>query len=174
VLLLLPVPPVCAGQPARPTVEQRHPSGAFSFRTPAGWRLEALPGRKDAIQASGDEGVVRFLYLAGSNGYDSQHYSCMNERLVDKAATSPALGYEYDSREGPVAGRMALDSAFLVAYPTEVRGQTVWRQRHLTLLGSGDCVCVIVFCPAATWKSSKSVRRTLDGVIASIAFRVEP
>ena len=157
-----------------PTVAHAHPSGLFSFRTPARWAVEVVPGHKDLLQASGDEGIVWFVVHPGDNGYDSQHVNCMSERLVGKMAQSTVLGYEYDFREGAAAGRRALDSAFLVTYAAPVRGQAVWRQRNVTLVGAKEAVCVIAFCPAATWKSSKQTRRTLDDVVASITFPAQP
>jgi hypothetical protein len=165
---------VVAVERAGPTVERAHPSGLFSFRTPPAWSVEAVATRKDLLQASGEEGVVWFVVHPGNNGYDSQHVNCMSERLVGKASQSMVLSYEYDFREGAVASRRALDSAFLVAYTTAVRGQAVWRQRNVTLVGDRETVCVVVFCPAATWKASKQTRLTLDAVVGSIAFPAHP
>jgi len=163
-----------AAERIAPTVEHAHPSGLFSFRTPAGWSVESITTRKDLLQASGDEGIVWFVVHPGNNGYDSQHVNCMSERLVGKASQSTVLNYEYDFREGAAASRRTLDSAFLVAHTTTVRGQAVWRQRNVTLVGDRETVCVVVFCPAGTWKASKPTRRTLDAVVSSIAFPAQP
>jgi hypothetical protein len=157
-----------------PTVAHAHPSGLFSFRTPVSWSVEVVPGHKDLLQASGDEGIVWFVVHPGDNGYDSQHANCMSERLVGRIAESAILNYEYDSREGGSGGRRVLDSAFIVLYTTPVRQQRLWRQRNVTLVGAKEAVCVIAFCPAATWKSSKQTRRTLDDVVGSITFPAQP
>jgi hypothetical protein len=147
-----------------------HPSGAFSFRTPAAWQVGALAGRKDVWEAQGDEGIVWFIYRAGSNGFDSQHVNCMGERLAGTLATSTIMGYEYDFHEGNFAGRTALDSAFVVSYASPARGQSAWHQRNVTIIGNTDLLCVVAFSPAAAWKSSKQVRRTMDAVVGSLTF----
>jgi hypothetical protein len=170
----LALQPAWAGERTEELVERRHPSGAFSFRTPASWTVDALPVRKDVFQVSGPEGIIWFSYRRGDFGYDSLHAMCMTERLAGKEAASPALAFEYDSRESALAGRAALDSAFLVSLPTAIRDQNIWRVRAVTLVGGGESVCVVAFVPATTWKASKQVRRVVDGVVASITFRPEP
>ena len=152
-------------------VEHLHPSGAFSFRTPPSWALEPVPGRKDLLQASGPEGLIRFLFRRGDSGFDSLHASCMAERLTGPMEADPRVKYEYDFRGAPFAGRASIDSAFLVRYDEPQRGAVDWRQRNLTIVGAGQSLCVIVHSPLNLWKKSKDVRLTLDRVVASVAFR---
>ncbi len=174
--LLLAAPAAHAGKPARRaaaalTQEHVHPSGAFSFRTPEGWRVEPVPDEPEALLAAGDGLLVRFVYRPGENGYDSLHGACMLERLAPPMETSPRVEYEYDFVDGMVANRRALDSAFIVRYDHPILGATTWRQRNLTIVGEGDSLCLVGYAPLPLWKKSAEARALLGAVLGSVAFR---
>ncbi len=153
------------------TQENRFPSGAFTFNTPAGWRIEPVAGNAEAIQASGEGVLVRFVYRPGDAGFDSLHVICMLERLAAEKDSAPQVRYEYDFLGGEVNEMRILDSAFEVLYDDPVQGSHAWRQRNVTVVGKGHSLCAISYAPAALWKKSKATRATLDGILASVAFR---
>ena len=82
------------------TQENHFPSGAFTFKTPAGWKVEPVAGNAEAIQASGDGVLVRFVYRPGDAGFDSLHVTCMLERLAAEKDAAPQVRYEYDFLSG--------------------------------------------------------------------------
>jgi hypothetical protein len=151
--------------------EFRHPSGAFTFRTPEGWKVETPPEHPETMNAGGDGVLVRFVYRAGEAGYDSLHGACMLERLAPAMAMDPVVQYEYDFVGGVIANRRALDSAFVVTYEPAVLGQRQWRQRNVTIVGNGDSLCAITYAPLPLWKKSAQVRALLDAVLGSVTFR---
>jgi hypothetical protein len=157
-------PPVLAA-------EHVHPSGAFSFRTPASWKLSDVPGEAEASQASGDGVIVRFVYRRGESGFDSVHGMCMLERLAGAMDTFPQVKYEYDFLSGKLADMNVLDSAFVVSYDAPVLGEREWRQRNVTLVGNGQSLCVISYAPASAWKKSKATRALLDAILESVRFK---
>jgi len=162
-----------AKEPAAPpplTQENRFPSGAFTFKTPAGWKVEPVPDLPEAIQASGDGVLVRFVYQAGDAGFDSLHVTCMLVRLAHEKDSAPQVRYEYDFLSGEVNEMRILDSAFEVVYDDPIGGSRAWRQRNVTVVGKGHSLCAISYAPAALWKKSKATRATLDGILASVAF----
>jgi lysine/ornithine N-monooxygenase len=55
-----------------------------------------------------------------------------------------------------------------------VLGEQQWRQRNLTVVGGGQSVCIVAHCPLKLWKKSKEARRTLDGIVQSVRFRLQP
>jgi hypothetical protein len=152
-------------------LEHKHPSGAFTFRTPEGWSVVTSPVNPDIIQTGEGDLMVRFLYRAGEGGLDTQHVDCMLERLAGPMATEPQVKYEYDFRGGLIGNRGALDSAFVVRYDTPIQGQREWRQRNLTIVGEGQTLCVMTYAPAQVWKGSQEKRALLDAVVGSITFR---
>ena len=167
-------PPLGAGKRVSPPPlpsEFRHPSGAFAFRMPAGWKVELPADRPEIVNAGGDGVLVRFLYQPGENGYDSLHGACMMERLASGMDMEPVVQYEYDFVGGVVANRRALDSAFVVLYDRPILGQRQWRQRNVTIVGNGDSLCAITYAPLPLWKKSAQVRALLDAVLGSVTFR---
>lgn len=153
-------------------LEHKHPSGAFSFRTPEGWKVVPSPVNPDVLQTGEGDLLVRFLYRAGEGGLDTTHVDCMLERLAGPMATEPQVKYEYDFRGGVIGGdRGALDSAFVVRYDTPIQGQRDWRQRNLTIVGAGQTLCIMTYAPALVWKKSAEARALLDAVVGSITFR---
>lgn len=151
--------------------EHNHPSGAFSFRTPEGWKVAPSSANPDILEAGGGDLMVRFLYRPGEGGLDTVHVDCMLERLAGPMATDPQVKYEYDFRHGVLASRGALDSAFVVRYDTPIHGQRDWRQRNLTLVGQGQTLCIMTYAPAPVWKKSLETRALLNAVVGSVTFR---
>jgi hypothetical protein len=163
-------------KPAPPVLdfEHIHPSGAFTFRTPRSWRVTAFPANPNAIQASHENLLVRFLYRRGEAGFDSLHVTCMLERLADPMKTEPTVRYEYDFLSGILEERRALDSAFVVTYDEEVLGHREWRQRNVTVVGAGESLCAISYAPAKIWKKDAATQALLDAIFASVTFRPHP
>ena len=153
------------------SVEHQHPSGAFLFRTPDGWKVQAIPANPDAIEAWGGDLGLRFVYRAGESGYDSLHVDCMQERLAGPMDTEPRIKYEYEFVGGVVGSRRALDSAFVVRYDQPRHGHREWRQRTITVVGQGESLCVMTYVPRETWKSSAPTRALVDSLLASVTFR---
>jgi hypothetical protein len=170
---LLAAPALAAKRPSPPPLptEFHHPSGAFTFRTPEGWKVETPAENPDTLNAGGDGVLVRFIYRAGESGYDSLHGACMLERLAPAMDMEPVVQYEYDFVGGVVANRRALDSAFVVRYDKPVAGAREWRQRNVTIVGNGDSLCAISYAPLALWKKSAQTRALLDAVLGSVTFR---
>jgi hypothetical protein len=174
-LLLIPGP-IWAGKeksPAPPLASQhQNRDGAFRFRTPEGWTVESRGENPEIVEArGGQELIVRFVHRNQEAGYDGIHADCMLERLADAMKIDPQIQYEYDflsSEQGP---HRLLDSAFFLRYDEPVRGHRQWRQRNLTIVGGGQCLCVITYCPLATWKKSADTRALLDSVVRSVEFR---
>jgi hypothetical protein len=158
-----PVPPL--------SVEHQHPSGAFLFRTPDGWKVQPIAANPDAIEAWGGDLGVRFVYRAEEYGYDSLHVDCMQERLAGPMDTEPQIQYEYEFVGGEVGSRRALDSAFIVRYDRPRHGHREWRQRTITVVGQGESLCVMTYVPREMWKSSPPTRALVDSLLASVTFR---
>src|SRR5687767_7652296 len=72
--LLLPTP-VAAKKTPLPALTQEHihPSAAFSFRTPSGWKVWPADNDPAAMVAAGDGLVVRFIFHGREVGYDALH-----------------------------------------------------------------------------------------------------
>ena len=170
----LPLPSAAADRsPDLPMLETEHtsPSGAFTFRTPAGWVVETSAG-PETVNASGAGLRVRFVHRPGEHGYDSLHGACMLERLAPPIETSPVIKYEYDYVGGDIGNdRRALDSAFTIRYDGAVHGHKEWRQRNVTVVGGGHSLCAVSYAPARLWKKSKEARAVLDAVLASVTLR---
>lgn len=169
------VPSPAAGRvPTPPALETEHtsPSGAFTFRTPAGWVVESRADQPETVNAAGSDVRVRFVHRSGEHGYDSLHGACMLERLAPPIETSPVIKYEYDYIGGDIGGdRRALDSAFVIRYDSPVHGHKEWRQRNITVVGGGHSLCAVSYAPAPLWKKSKEARALLDAVLSSVTLR---
>jgi hypothetical protein len=159
----VPVPPPLAS-------EHTNASKTLTFRTPAGWLVEAGSGQPEVTEARGDGLVVRILRREGELGLDSLHVECMLVRLAAAMDTFPQVDYEYDFVGGEAGGRRALDSAFVVHYDEPIEGHRDWRQRNLTVVGEGESVCVVAYAPLPVWKKSKPARNLLTSVLESIRF----
>lgn len=158
--------------PPPPLVQQhRAPSGAFEFRTPAGWTVNQPSSEPETLDARGPSLRVRFVHRAGEHGYDSLHGSCMLERLAPAMEMAPTVRYEYDFVSADLGDRRALDSAFVVVYDDPVDGHREWRQRNVTVVGAGHSLCAIAYSPLSTWKKSPETRATLDAILGSLTFR---
>jgi hypothetical protein len=153
------------------TLEHVHPSGAFSFKTPAGWTFKRVPDRPDVLEAGGDGLLVRFYFRPQEIGLDSLHVMCMDMRLLGAMETSPQVKYEHDFVGGALGERKVLDSAFEVRYDREVSGASEWRQRNVTIVGLGQSLCASSHAPRARWKKSAETRALLDAILASVRFR---
>jgi hypothetical protein len=151
--------------------EHGHPSGAFTFRTPGGWTLGTYGPSPPMLEARSENLIVRFLFRPEEAGFDSLHVDCMLERLAGPMDMEPRVKYEYDFVSGTVGERRILDSAFVVRYDEPVMGQKAWRQRTVTLVGSGESLCVMTYCPEPVWKKSKETRALLDAIVQSVTFR---
>jgi hypothetical protein len=152
------------------SAELRHPSGAFTFRTPDGWKLVAVPGNSEAVETGDGTVALRFVFRKSEWGLDAMHAACMLERLAPPMDTQPQVQYEYDFIGGAVANRRLLDSAFAVHYDAPVRGARDWRQRNVTIVGEGQSLCVVSYVPQALWKKSAPTRVLVDAVLSSITF----
>ncbi len=155
------------------SVEVRHPSGAFAFRTPEGWTVSpgAQPGRLEVLAAPPASGArLVFAFEPRDLGFDGLHVNCMDQRLRGPMETDPRVDYEYDFLSATLGERRVLDSAFVVRYEPPVDGQREWRQRNLTVAGEQQSLCVIVHAPRKLWKKSPAARAVLDAVVQSVSF----
>jgi hypothetical protein len=152
-------------------VEHQHPSGAFLFRTPEGWKVQSSPANPNTVEAWGGDVGLRFVYRAGETGYDSLHADCMQERLAGPMETEPQVRYEYEFVGSVVGSRRALDSAFVVRYDQPRHGHREWRQRTVTVVGAGESLCVMSYVPRERRKSSSPARALVDSVLSSVTFR---
>jgi hypothetical protein len=150
------------------TVEHRHASGAFTFRTPEGWKVQT--GANGEIEAWGADVGVRFLSRDGEFGSDGLHATCILEGLAPAAATDPRIKYEYEYMGGVMGDRRVLDSAQYVRYDDPVHGHRDWRQRTVTVVGGGFSLCVMGYAPAPVWKKSAESRALLEAVMGSLTF----
>ncbi len=167
---LLALPVSAASKPPALPLEHPHPSGAFSFRTPAGWAARSLEGQPDVLEARGDGLLVRFYFKPQEIGLDALHVTCMDMRLLGPMETAPQVRYEYDFVGGALGNRRVLDSAFEVRYDRAVDGALEWRQRNVTIVGEGQSLCATFHAPRGRWKKAET-RALLDAVLASVWFR---
>ncbi len=158
--------------PAPPDLPSEHSNSSktLTFRTPAGWVVEAGSGQPEVTEARGDGLILRIVRREGELGLDSLHVECMLVRLAGAMDTFPQVDYEYDFVGGAVGERRALDSAFVVHYDQPIEGHRDWRQRNLTVIGGGESVCVVAYAPLPIWKKSKPARNLLTAVVESIRF----
>jgi hypothetical protein len=171
---LLAPSPAAAGKkkvvpPPDLPLEHQHPSGRFTFRTPADWVVSSA--EVDKLETWGSDLGVRFVYRDGESGFDSLHVDCMLERLAPAMDQEPRVLYEYDFISGAIGDRRALDSAFAVRYDQAIRGHRDWRQRNVTVVGAGQSLCLIGYAPAGLWKKSKEAQALLNAVLASVTFK---
>jgi hypothetical protein len=150
--------------------EHRNAAHTLSLRTPEDWVVESRPGQPEVTEARGGALVVRILRREGELGLDSYHVQCMQERLSDPMKAAPQVDYEYDFRSGWIGDREALDSAFVVHYDEPVQGHKEWRQRHVTVVGRGESLCVVGMAPRPIWRKSKSDKALLQAVMTSVRF----
>ena len=172
-LLLLPAS-LGAGKndtpsPALPS-EHKNASKTLTFRTPAGWTVEAGSGLPEITEARGDGLILRIVRREGELGLDSLHVECMAVRLAGPMETLPQVEYEYDFVGGALGDRKALDSAFVVHYDEPIDGHRDWRQRNLTVIGGGESVCIVAYAPLPVWKKSKPARNLLTAIVESVRF----
>jgi hypothetical protein len=151
--------------------EHVHPSGAFTFRTPADWPVAGSSDDPLAVETGADGLLARFLVKEGGHGFDALHVECMLVRLAPDMAQHPQVKYEHDFLSGSEGDLRFLDSAFVVTYDEPVLGHTRWRQRNVTVVGPDISLCAITYAPAEVWKKSKEVRALLDAVLGSVRFR---
>jgi len=154
-----------------PALTEQHvnSSGHVSFQTPSDWNVTVKDSSR--VDAWGADVGMRLVERSGEQGLDSFHVDCMMERLAPPMETEPQVAYEYDFIGGLVNGHRALDSAFAVRYDTEVRGHRQWRQRNVSLVGSGRSLCVVAYAPAAQWKKSAAARALLNAVLGSVTIK---
>jgi hypothetical protein len=158
----LPAPPL--------TEEHANPAKTFTFRTPAGWKIQSTQGQPEVTEARGDGMILRLVRRDSEFGLDSLHVECMMMRLTGPMDAEPGVDYEYDFVGSAVGERRALDSAFTVHYDAPVEGHKDWRQQNLSVVGGGESVCVIAQAPKAVWKKSRTARNLLTAIVGSIRF----
>jgi hypothetical protein len=152
------------------THEHRLASSTATFRTPDGWVVSVSGTNPEVVNAEGGNVAVRFLRWDSELGLDALHVLCMVERLAEPMAIEPSIRYEYEFVGGEQAERRVLDTAFAVAYSAPVKGSVEWRQRVVTLVGKGEGLCVVSFCPLPLWKKSREARDLLQAVISSVSL----
>jgi hypothetical protein len=164
--------PVLAGPKALPPLARQHriASSSATFKTPEGWVVSVAGNNPEVVNAEGNDVAVRFLRWDSELGVDALHVMCMVERLAEPMAIEPSIRYEYEFVGGEQAERRVLDTAFAVAYTAPVKGYQEWRQRVVTLVGKGEGLCVVAFCPMPLWKKSREARETLKAVVASVSL----
>ena len=151
------------------TLEHKHPSGSFSFRTPEGWKVQ--PTVNEGLEAWGGELGVRFRFKLGEDGLDALHADCIDDGLAPLAQADPGRRFDYEFVGGIFADRRVLDTAHSMRYDTAVHGTRDWHQRTLTLVGGGQSMCIIAYAPQAAWKAKKSAAKaTLNAVMSSVTF----
>ncbi len=168
--LLLVAGPAGAGDEEAAALVAEHENAAqtLTLRTPEDWVVESRPGQPEITEARGGPLVVRVLRREGELGLDSYHVQCMQDRLADPMKAEPQVDYEYDFRQGWIGERKVLDSAFVVHYDEPIDGHKDWRQRHVTVVGQGESLCVIGMAPRRVWKKSKESRALLNAVMTSV------
>ena len=53
-------------------------------------------------------------------------------------------------------------------YDEPVEGHADWRQRHVTVIGGGESLCVVGMAPRRVWKKSGEERALLKAVMTSV------
>jgi hypothetical protein len=153
------------------TRQHRIASSTATFRTPEEWVISVAAGSDpEVVNAEGGNLAVRFLRWDSELGLDALHVMCMVERLDEPMAIEPRTRYEYEFVGGEQAQRRVLDTAFAVQYTAPVKGFAEWRQRVVTLVGKGEGLCVVAFCPLPLWKKSREARDLLKAVVASVSL----
>ena len=172
VLMASPDALLLAGAKAPPplTREHRMASSTATFRTPDNWVVSVGGNNPEVVNAEGGSVLVRFLRWDSELGLDALHVMCMMERLAEPMAIEPRTRYEYEFLGGEQSERRILDTAFAVQYTAPVKGFAEWRQRVVTLVGKGEGICVVAFCPMPLWKKSREARDLLKAVVASVGL----
>jgi hypothetical protein len=124
----------------------------------------------EVVNADGGKIAIRFLRWDSELGVDALHVMCMEERLSNPMASDPTVRYEYEFVGGEQADRRVLDTAFAVQYLPPIKGFAAWRERVITIVGKGEGICVVAFCPVSLWKKSRETRETLKAVVASVSL----
>lgn len=158
--------------PPAPSLNRTHhiASSDMTFKTPEDWIITGSGDSPATVDATGGDLLVRFMRWDNEAGLDSLHVTCLTERAGEAEALEPSLRYEYDFRGGERNGWRILDSAYGIQYDKPVRGVRDWRVRVVTLVGKGEAVCVMAFCPVPLWRGSKQARDTLDAVVTSVSL----
>jgi hypothetical protein len=156
--------------PPQANRQHRIASSLATFNTPPDWVVSVSGTNPEVVNAQGAKIAVRFLRWDSELGLDALHVLCMVERLAEPMAIEPSTRYEYEFVGGEQGERRVLDSAFAVRYSAPVMGFTEWRQRVVTLVGKGEGICVVSFCPLPLWKKSREARETLKAVVASVSL----
>jgi hypothetical protein len=164
--------PLFAGDKALPPLVRVHriATSTATFRTPEDWVISVGGNNPEVVNAEGGSVLVRFLRWDSELGLDALHVLCMVERLAEPMAIEPRTRYEYEFVGGEQSERRILDTAFAVQYTAPVKGFAEWRQRVVTLVGKGEGLCVVAFCPLPLWKRSREARETLKAVVASVGL----
>jgi hypothetical protein len=158
-------------EPPRLTLTHHIGSSTATFRTPDSWVISGSSGSNpEIVTADGGEVAVRFLRWDNEAGLDSLHVVCLDQRLAATETLDPSLSYEYEFLSGVRADRQILDSAYAIRYAAPVKGHTRWRHRVVTVVGKGEGLCVVAFCPVAVWKGSSEARATLESVVMSVSL----
>jgi hypothetical protein len=145
-------------------------SSLMTFRTPEDWVISGKGASPEVVDATKDDLIVRFLRWDNEAGLDSLHVTCLMERPGDPEALEPSVQYEYEFHSGERNEWRILDTAYGVQYDGAVRGVKDWRVRVVTLVGKGEAVCVVAFCPVPLWRGSKAARDTLEAVVTSVSL----
>ncbi len=171
-LILLPIALAAGEKAVVPALTEEHwnASRTLRFKTPPGWSVTHTPGDLELTEARGDGMILRLLRRESELGLDSLHVECMMVRLAGPMETHPRVGYEYDFVGGAIAGRRALDSAFVVEYDEPIHGEKKWRQRNLTLVGDGESICIVTYAPNGVWKKSNAARKLLTSLAESVKW----
>jgi hypothetical protein len=171
-VLLIACPVAAADKSSVPELKREHRIGSSTstFRTPENWVVSVAGSNPEVVNAEGNNVAVRFLHWDSELGLDALHVLCMVERLAEPMAIEPSIHYEYEFLGGEQAERRILDTAFAVAYSAPVKGFVEWRQRVVTLVGKGEGLCVVAFCPLALWKKSHEARDTIKAVVSSVSL----
>lgn len=152
------------------TREHRIASSPATFRTPESWVISVAGNNPEVVNADGGEVTVRFLRWDSELGLDGLHAMCLVERLGEPIALDPTLRYEYEFLSGERAERRILDTAYAVQYAAPIKGYAQWHHRVITIVGKGEGICVVAFCPGPLWKRSTTARETLKAVVSSVSL----
>jgi hypothetical protein len=170
-LFVSPLPAEKARKSAPDLTRVHHiASSKATFRTPDDWVITGVGESPEVVTAEGGELVVRFLRWNSEAGLDSIHVTCMVERAGVPEAIEASVRYEYEFQSGERNEWRVLDSAFSIQYESPVKGFRDWRQRVVTLVGKGEALCVVAFCPVPSWKKSSASREMIEAVVSSVSL----
>jgi hypothetical protein len=171
-VLAVVLPSVSAAGEKLPPLSREHrvASSTATFRTPEDWVVSVSGNNPEVVNVEGGELVVRFLRWDSELGADALHVMCLVERVGEAPTLDPTVRYEYEFLGGQKDDRRVLDSAYAVKYAAPVKGYAQWRHRVVTVVGKGEGICVVAFCPVPLWKRSTKARETLKAVVASVSL----